>query len=160
MSTQLVSLFFAGIEAIKMLRVLRVFRSALRHSMTLYAKLYTLCDSVPFLALSAPRLVKTSLRVRMLLSTVLSSSMVIAEIVVLDMVILLSFSFIGMQTFDGNKYGHVINSYRNFDTFPTAFYTCKCLEYKHSMFVVCYRPCILHQTCAYSLFPIIVAKMR
>ena len=75
------------------------------------------------------RLVKTSLQFRMLLSTVLSSMTTIAEIVALMGAILLSYAFIGMQTFDGVKYGTVLSAHHNFDDFPNAFYSLTVVVY-------------------------------
>ena len=100
MASGLVSLFVTGAAVAKILRVLRV------------------C-----------RLIKTSLQFRMLLSTVISSLATIAEIVALMGTLLLSFAFIGMQTFEGVRHGDVINKYQNFDDFPNAFYSLTVVVY-------------------------------
>ena len=93
-SAGLVSLFFPEAAFAKTMRVLRVFR-----------------------------LVKTSMHFRMLVSTILSAMGTIGEILAFEVAILLSYSFIGMCTFEGVKYGNVIGTYQNFDDFPNAFYS-------------------------------------
>ena len=91
---QVVSFFAPAVEAIKILRGLRVLRIA-----------------------------KTSLQFRMLLSTVMSSMGTIGEIIALMGCIMLSYSFIGMNLFQDVRHGSALDRYQNFEDFPSAAYT-------------------------------------
>ena len=54
------------------------------------------------------RLIKTSIQLRMLLSTIVSSLGTIFEIIALMTALLLIFAFIGMEAFDGPEhYAHM-----------------------------------------------------